>query len=164
MSHKTVILQFQHSMSHAPSLLFPSHLSTTSLSNCTPVRPSIRPSTRTSLLSTSHGDLPYADTSNVSYATLAETHSLTKATRLSVACTRARADTRRLLESRVTTFATSVTPAGIATSMTYELSLSRSSRGQSTKSRQRVFADLPHYFDSSAGLGHIRQRAKRQRS
>ena len=62
-----------HSMSHAPSLLFPSHLSTTSLSTCTPVRPSIRPSTRPSLLSTSHGDLPCADPSNVSFGPLNST-------------------------------------------------------------------------------------------
>ena len=64
-------------MSHAPSLLFPSHLSTTSLSTCTPVRPSTRPSTRPSLMSTSHGDLSCADPSNVSFGPLAETHSPT---------------------------------------------------------------------------------------
>ena len=66
-----------HSMSHAPSLLFPSHLNTTSLSTCTPIRPSIRPPTRPSLLSTSHGDLPCADPSNVSFGPVAETHSPT---------------------------------------------------------------------------------------
>ena len=66
-----------HSMSHAPSLLFPSHLSTTSPSTCTPVRPSIRPSTEPSLLSTSHGDLPCADPSNVPFGLLAEPHSPT---------------------------------------------------------------------------------------
>ena len=60
-------------MSHAP-LLFPSHLSTTSLSTRTPVRPSTRPSTRPSLMSTSHGDLSGADPSNVSFGPLAETH------------------------------------------------------------------------------------------
>ena len=64
-------------MSHAPSLLFRSHLSTTSLSTCTPVLLSSRPSTRFSLLSTSHGDLPFADPSNVSFGPLAETHSTT---------------------------------------------------------------------------------------
>ena len=64
---------FLHSMSHATSLLFLSHLST--LSTCTQVRLSIRPSTRTSLLSTSHGDLHRADQSNVSCRSLAETHS-----------------------------------------------------------------------------------------
>ena len=64
-------------MSHTPSLLFPSHLSTASLSTCTPVRPSTRPSTRPSLLSASHGDLPCADPSNVSFGSLAETHSPT---------------------------------------------------------------------------------------
>ena len=58
----------QHSMSHTLSLLFPSHLSTTSFSTCTPVRLSIRLSTRLSLLSTSHGDLPCVDPSNVSFA------------------------------------------------------------------------------------------------
>ena len=63
----------KHSTSHAPSLLFPSHLSAASLSTCTPVRLSIRPSTRPSLLSTSHGDLPCADPSNVSFSPVAET-------------------------------------------------------------------------------------------
>ena len=77
MSHKTVILHIRHSMSHAPSLLFPSHLSTTSVSTCTPVRPSTRPSTRPSLMSTSHGYLSCADPSNVSFRPLAETHSPT---------------------------------------------------------------------------------------
>ena len=60
-------------MLHAPSLLFPSHLSTTSLSTCTPVRPSIRKL----LLSTSHGDLPCADPSNVSFGLLAGPYSPT---------------------------------------------------------------------------------------
>ena len=73
MSHKTVILHIKQSMSHAPSLVFPSYLSTTSLSSCTLFRPSARPS----LLSTSHGDLPCADPSNVSSGSLAETHSPT---------------------------------------------------------------------------------------
>ena len=63
-------------MSHAPSLLFPSHLSTTSLSTCTAIRPSTRPSTRLSLMSTSYGDLSCADPSNVSFGLLAETYSL----------------------------------------------------------------------------------------
>ena len=72
-SHKTVILHNYHSMSHAPSS---SHLSTTSLSTCTPARPSTRPSTRP--MSSSHGELPCADPSNVSFALLAETHSPTK--------------------------------------------------------------------------------------
>ena len=45
----------QHSMSHVPSLLYPSHLSTPSLSTCTPIRPSTRPSTRPLLMSSSHG-------------------------------------------------------------------------------------------------------------
>ena len=71
MSHKTVVLHIQHRMWHAPSLLFPSHLSTSSLFTCTPVRPS----TRLSLLSTSHGHLPCADPSNVSFDSLAEPHS-----------------------------------------------------------------------------------------
>ena len=62
-------------MSHAPSLSFPSHLRTTSLSTCTPVRPSTRPSTRPSLMSSSQGDLSCADPSNVSFGSLAETHS-----------------------------------------------------------------------------------------
>ena len=65
-------------MSHAPSLLFPSRVSTTSLSTCTPVRPSVRPSTRPSLLSTSHGDFHCEDPSNVSFGPLAEPHSPTQ--------------------------------------------------------------------------------------
>ena len=72
-SRKTVILHIYHSMSHAPSLLFLSHLSTTSLSTCTPVQLSNRPS----LMSASHGDLPCAVPSNVSFGPLAETHSPT---------------------------------------------------------------------------------------
>ena len=44
----------QH-VARAP-LLYPSHLSTTSLSTCTPARPSTRPSTRLLLMSCSHGD------------------------------------------------------------------------------------------------------------
>ena len=82
-------------MSHAPSLLFLSYLSTSSLSlqsdllpdllpdlhRCyltfTPVRPSSRPSTRPSSMSASHGDLPCADPSNVSFGPLTETHSPT---------------------------------------------------------------------------------------
>ena len=62
----------KHSMSHAPSSLFPSHLSTTSLSTCTPVRLSTRPS----LLSTSHGDLPCGSIECV-FRPLAETRSTT---------------------------------------------------------------------------------------
>ena len=77
MSQKTVILHTWHSMSHAPSLLFPSHLSTTSLSTCTPIRPSTLPSTIPSLMSTSHGGSSCADPSNVSFGHLAETHSPT---------------------------------------------------------------------------------------
>ena len=75
--NKKVILHIQHRMSHAPSLLFPLHLSTTSLSICTPVRPSTRPSTRPSLISTSHGDFSFAKPSNVSIRPLAETQSPT---------------------------------------------------------------------------------------
>ena len=71
----TVIHHIYHCMSHAPSLLFLSHLSTTSLSTCTPVRPSARPPTGPSMMSTSHGDLPCADPSDVSFGPLAETHS-----------------------------------------------------------------------------------------
>ena len=48
-------------------------LSTTSLSTCTPVGPSIRPS----LLSTPHGDVRCEDPSNVSSGPLAEPHSPT---------------------------------------------------------------------------------------
>ena len=62
-------------MSHAPSLLFPSHLSTTSLSTCGPTRPSTRPSTRPLMLSSSHVDFPCADPSNVSFGPTAETRS-----------------------------------------------------------------------------------------
>ena len=90
-----VILHIQHRMSHAPSLLFLSHLSTTSLSlqsdllpdllpdlhRCyltfTPVRPSSRPSARPSSMSASHGGSPCADPSNVSFGPLTETHSPT---------------------------------------------------------------------------------------
>ena len=77
MSHKTVILHIWHSMSCAPSLLFLSHLSTTSLCTCTPIRPSTRPLIRPLLMSSSHGDLPCADPSNVSFGSMAETHSPT---------------------------------------------------------------------------------------
>ena len=76
-SHKAVILCIKHCMSHAPSLFHPSHLSTTSLSTCTPVRPSSPPSTRPLLMSSSHGDLPCADPSNVSIGPVADTHSPT---------------------------------------------------------------------------------------
>ena len=57
-------------MSHAPSLLSPSQMSTTSpstLSICTPVRPTIRPSTRPPLTLSSHGDYACADPSNSSF-------------------------------------------------------------------------------------------------
>ena len=67
---KTIILHIQHSRSHALSLLFPSQLSTTSLSTlsiCTPIRLSTRPPTRPLLLSSSHGDFPCADPLNVSF-------------------------------------------------------------------------------------------------
>ena len=56
-------------MSHTPSLLFPSHLITSSLSTCTPVRPSV--------LFPSHGGGPCDDPHNVSFGPLAETHSPT---------------------------------------------------------------------------------------
>ena len=64
-------------MSHVPSL-FPSQLSSTSLSTlstCSPIRPSTRPSTRPFLVSSSHGDFPCADPSNVSFGHMAETTS-----------------------------------------------------------------------------------------
>ena len=64
-------------MSNPPSLLLPSHLSTTSRSTCTPIRPSTRQSTRPSLMSTSHGDLSSSDPSDVSFGPLAETTSPT---------------------------------------------------------------------------------------
>ena len=73
---KRVIHFIQHSMSHALSLLFPSQLSTSShstLSTCTHIRPSTRPSTRPLLMSSSHGDYPCADPSNVSFGPMAET-------------------------------------------------------------------------------------------
>ena len=76
-THKTVILHIKHSMSHTPSLFYPSHLSTYSLSTSTPVRPSTRPSTRLLLMSYSHGDLPCGDPSTVSFGPMAETHSPT---------------------------------------------------------------------------------------
>ena len=56
-------LHTKHTGSHAPSLLYPSQMSTTSLSTpstCTPVRPSTRPSTRPLLTSSSHGDYTFA--------------------------------------------------------------------------------------------------------
>ena len=59
----------QDCMTHTPSLLLPSHLSTTSLSTCTPIRPS--------LLFPSHGDTPCDDPSNVSFGPLSEPHSPT---------------------------------------------------------------------------------------
>ena len=76
MFHKTSVFT-SSSMSHAPLLLCPSHLSTASLSACAPVRSSTRPSTRPLLMSSSHGDSPCADPSNVSFGSVAETHSPT---------------------------------------------------------------------------------------
>ena len=60
-----------------PSLLYPSQLSTTSRSTCTPIRHSTRPSTRPLLMSSSHGKLSFADPSNVSFGPVAETTSPT---------------------------------------------------------------------------------------
>ena len=51
-------------------------MSTTSLSTCTPVRASSCPSTRPLLMSSSQGDLPCADPSNVFFGPMAEMHSL----------------------------------------------------------------------------------------
>ena len=48
-------------MSHAPSLLYPSQMSTTSLSalsTCSPIRLSTQPPTKPLLTSSSHGDYP----------------------------------------------------------------------------------------------------------
>ena len=45
-------------MSRALALLFPSQLSTTSLSTCTPIQRPTRPSTTPSLMCTSHGHYP----------------------------------------------------------------------------------------------------------
>ena len=67
---QTAILHIYHSMSHVLLLLYPSHLSSTSFSTCTPVRPSTRPSATPLLMSSSHGDLPCADPSNVSFGPL----------------------------------------------------------------------------------------------
>ena len=68
--HKTVILT--SSTSHAPSQLYPSHLST-SLSTCTPVRLSSCPSTGPLLMPSSHGDSPCADPPKVCTSPMAET-------------------------------------------------------------------------------------------
>ena len=68
-SHKNSHLHIWHSMSHAPSLLFPSYFSSTSLSKCTPIRPSF--------LFPSHGDKPCDDLQNVSFSLIAEPHSPT---------------------------------------------------------------------------------------
>ena len=65
-------------MSHAPSSLCPSRLSTTSLSTCTPILPCSCPSTRPLLMSSSHGDFSCADPLNVSSGLMAEMHSPTK--------------------------------------------------------------------------------------
>ena len=62
-------------MSHAPSRLYPSQMSTTSRSTrstCTPVRLSTRRSTRPLLTSSSHGDHTCANSSNVSFGLVAE--------------------------------------------------------------------------------------------
>ena len=78
MSHETVILHIKHSMSHAPSM-FPSQASTTSLSTLstnTPVRPSTRRTTRPLLTSSSYGNFPCAEPSNVSSGPMAEATSL----------------------------------------------------------------------------------------
>ena len=75
---KTVIPHIKHSMSHALSLLFPSQLNTTSLSTCTPIRPSSCLSTGPLMMSSSRGDIPCADPSNVSCGPMAETTSPTE--------------------------------------------------------------------------------------
>ena len=59
----------QDCMTHTPSLLLPSHLSNTSLSTWTPIRPS--------LLFPPHGDTPCDDPSSVSCGPLSEPHSPT---------------------------------------------------------------------------------------
>ena len=67
-------------MLHAVSLLFPSQMSTTSLSTlstCTPVRLTTRPSTRPPLTLFSHGDYTCADLSNASSGPVPESTSLT---------------------------------------------------------------------------------------
>ena len=56
-----------HSMSHAPSLLYPSHWSSTSFYTCTPVGLSSPLSSRILLMSSSHGNLPCADPPKVSF-------------------------------------------------------------------------------------------------
>ena len=58
-----------------PSLLYPSQMSTTSLSTpstCTPVRPSSRPSTGPLLTLSSHGAYTCDDSSNVSFGPVPE--------------------------------------------------------------------------------------------
>ena len=77
---KPSIFTSKHSMSHAPSLLFPFQMSTTSLSTlsiCTPIRPTTRPSSRPLLMSSSHGDNTCADSSNVSFGPMPESTSPT---------------------------------------------------------------------------------------
>ena len=67
-------------MSHAPSLLYPSQLNTPSLSTlsiCTPVRPSTRPSSRPPLTLSSHADYTCADPSNSSFGPVPESTSPT---------------------------------------------------------------------------------------
>ena len=67
-------------MSRAASLLFPSHLDTTSpstLSTCTPVRQSTRPSTRSPLTLSSHGDYTCVDPSNSSFGPVQDSTSAT---------------------------------------------------------------------------------------
>ena len=74
---KTVIPHILHSMSHAPSLLFPSQLSIASLGTRFPIRPSSRPSTKPSLMPSSHGDYILAPIHRIlSFGLLAETTSL----------------------------------------------------------------------------------------
>ena len=76
---ETFHLHTRHSISHVP-LLYPSQMSTTSLSTlstCTPIRPSARPSTRPLLTSSLHGDYTCASSSNVSFGLMAEMQSPT---------------------------------------------------------------------------------------
>ena len=77
MSRKTVILTSSTACHARPRFFSLLHLSTISLSTCTPIRPPIRPSTRPSMLSASHGDMPCDDPSNVSFGSVAESHSPT---------------------------------------------------------------------------------------
>ena len=75
----TKTVQSSHLAQHV-TRVFVSELSTTSLSSlstCTPIRHSSCSSTRPLLTSSSHGDFPYADTSNVSFGPMTETTSPT---------------------------------------------------------------------------------------